>query len=296
MEISLALGGGGSRGYSHVGVLRRLCQEGFQIAALAGTSAGGIIAALFAAGFTPDEMEARFAKIDQTKLFGRSAHDGPALLGLAGAEKVLYDLLGDRTFSDLNLPCALVAVDINASQEVVLTKGRVVDAVLATIAVPGVFPPKVYSQHQLVDGGVLDPVPVSVARSLAPHLPVVAVVLTPMIDTSNRAINLPLPLPVPVPAPLFERLTKTRIAQAFNIFLSAVDAGGRMITELRLQVDQPEVIIQPEVNDIGLLDTVDIHKVIRLGEKATDAALSQLERALKWPNRLKRRVFPRQVK
>ena len=71
MEIALALGGGGSRGYSHIGVIRRLEQEGYQIKAVAGTSAGGIIGGLYAAGYTPDEMEARFNKLDQTKLFGR---------------------------------------------------------------------------------------------------------------------------------------------------------------------------------------------------------------------------------
>ena len=86
MDISLALGGGGSRGYAHVGVLRCLLAEGFRIRAIAGTSAGGIVAAAFAAGYSPDEMEAVFSKIDQSKLFARSPADGPGILGPSSSQ------------------------------------------------------------------------------------------------------------------------------------------------------------------------------------------------------------------
>ncbi len=185
MDISLALGGGGSRGYAHVGVIRRLEQAGFRIRAVAGSSAGGIIAAFFAAGYTPDEMEAQFSRLDQTKLFGRSPDDGPALLGVAGAGKWLHEHLGGRTFDDLKIPCALTSVDLKSAREIILDRGRLVDAVLATIALPGILPPQQIEDYQLVDGGVLDPVPVSVARSLAPNLPVVAVVLTPLLEQAG---------------------------------------------------------------------------------------------------------------
>jgi NTE family protein len=271
-------------------VLRRLEQEGYRVRAVAGTSAGGIVGALYAAGYTPDEMEAHLAKIDQSKLFGRSAKEGPGLLGLAGAAKVLEDLFGERTFADLRIPCALTAVDIKSASEVVLREGRVVDAVLATIALPGIFPPKEFKEHQLVDGAVLDPVPVSVARLLAPRMPVAAVILDSPSKTGGSFTQIQ--LPVPVPAPIVERLVRTRIAQAFSIFLQSVDIGSRKLAELRLREDNPEVILRPDVGDIGLLDTVDVHKVIRLGEQAVDAMLPELKRATAWPNRLRRKYFP----
>ena len=157
MNISVALGGGGARGYAHIGVLRRLETEGFHIRAVTGASAGGIVAVAYAAGFSPDEMETIFVKLDQTKLFARSSNEGPSLLGLSGAARFFEELFGDRTFSDLRIPCAVVAVDLKECQEVILNKGRVVDAILATIAVPGVFPPRQYGDSQLVDGAVLDP-------------------------------------------------------------------------------------------------------------------------------------------
>ena len=289
MDITLALGGGGSRGHAHVGVIRRLEQEGFCIRAVAGSSAGGIIAAFYAAGYTPDEMEAQFSKVDQTKLFGRSPGDGPALLGVAGASKWLHEQLGERTFADLKIPCALTAVDIKSAREIVLDQGRLLDAVLETIALPGILPPQPIQDYQLVDGGVLDPVPVSVARSLAPRLPVVAVILTPLVGQTGSLTRFSLPFPIL--KPIVQRITRFRVAQAFEVFLHSVDAAGRLLTELRLQVDDPEIAIRPAVGHIGLLDKVDVHDVIRLGEEAMDAALPEIKRSLAWPNRLRRRWF-----
>jgi NTE family protein len=289
MYISLALGGGGSRGYAHIGVLRCLENEGFRIRAVAGTSAGGIIAVAYAAGYSPDELEDMFSKVDQSKLFARSVADGPGILGLSGAARLFDEWFGGRTFADLRIPCAVAAVDLGKGQEVVLSQGRVVDAILATVAVPGVFPPKLFGDYQLVDGAVLNPVPVTVARSLAPTLPVVAVVLEIMTEATSGFNSIP--LPVQVPARIVERLTRTRVAQAFNIFLQSVDVGSRKMAELRLLTDNPDVIIRPDVSEIGLLDKVNVSKIVRKGEKATEAALQELKRVVAWPNRLRRRVF-----
>ncbi len=291
MDISLALGGGGSRGYAHIGVLRCLEREGFRIRAVAGTSAGGIVAVAYAAGYTPDKMEAVFSKLDQSRLFARSPNEGPGILGLSGAARLFDEFFGKRTFADLHFPCAVVAVDLQAGREIILSQGRVVDALLATIAVPGVFPPKQFGDSQLVDGAVLNPVPVSVARSLAPTLPVVAVVLEIMTEASSGFNSIP--LPVPVPSRLVERLTRTRVAQAFNIFLQSVDVGSRKLAELRLLTDNPEIIVRPDVSGIGMLDKVDVHEVIRMGENATNAVLPALQREGAWQNRLRRWVLHR---
>jgi NTE family protein len=289
MDIALALGGGGSRGYAHIGVLRRLEEEGYRVRAVAGTSAGGIVGTLYAAGYTPDELEARLAKLDQTKLFGRSSGEGPSILGLGGATRVLEEFFGDLTFEKLKLPCAVVAVDIKSAQEVVLSEGCVVDAILATSAIPAIFPPRLIGDHQLVDGATLDPVPVSVARSLAPMLPTVAVVLTPLLGRKRNLLSLR--FPSRIPTPIVERLYRLRLAQALNIYIQATDAGARMLTELRLKLDAPDVIVRPDVEGVGLLERVDVHKIIRLGEQAMDAALPDLKHATAWPNRLRRKYF-----
>jgi NTE family protein len=289
MDISLALGGGGSRGYAHIGVIHCLQKEGFQIRAVAGTSAGGIVAVAYAAGYTPEELETVFAAVDQSKLFAHSPEEGPGILGLSRAARLFEEYFGERTFADLHIPCAVVAVDLKAGREVVLNQGRLVDALLATIAVPGVFPPKQYGDSQLVDGAVLNPVPVTVARSMMPTLPVVAVILDALARSSSRINDLP--IPKTIPGPLVKQLTRTRVVQAFGIFLQSVDIGSRQMAELRLLTDKPEVVIRPDVSGVGLLDKVEVHKIVHMGEIAANAAIPELKRAVAWPDRLRRKMF-----
>ena len=290
MEITLALGGGGAKGNSHIGVLRRLEKEGFKISAIAGTSFGGIVAVMYAAGNTPDEIEDNFAQVDQAHLYGRSLLDeNPSLLGLAGVRKWLDQALQNRTFADLELPCAVTAVDLNCGCEVVLDHGPVKDALLATIAVPGIFPTYTWKDWELVDGGVLNPVPVSVARSFAPSLPVVAVsLLAPM---GEPARSMGMPVPSGIPRPILDRLAHIRFAQAFDVFMRSVDVGNRAVSEYRLAVDKPDVIIRPAVYDIGLLDQVDVREVARRGDQAVEEVLPELRKMVSWTSRLRRTVF-----
>lgn len=289
MNITLALGGGGAKGNSHIGVLRRLEGEGFQIRALAGTSFGGIVAVMYAAGYTPQEIEDIFAKVDQARLYGRSPEEKPALLGLVGVRKWLDEVLPGRTFADLKIPCAVTAVDLNCGCEVVLDEGPVKNALLATIAVPGIFPAYPWQEWELVDGGVLDPVPVSVARSLGPSLPVVAVTLHAPIGEPARSIGMP--VPSGVPKPILDRLAHIRYAQAFDVFLRSVDVGNRAVAAYRLAVDKPDIIIRPEVSDIELLQQVNVREVAQRGDRAVKAVLPELRQMASWTSRLRRSLF-----
>ncbi len=286
MNISVALGGGGSKGNSHIGVLRVLEQEGFRIRAIAGTSFGGLVACFYAAGFSPDQIEETFASADQSRLYDRVGDESPSFLGLGGVYKWLDHHLGDRTFEGLKIPCALTAVDLRTSSEIILRTGRLRDAILATIALPGIFPAYHLDEYELVDGGVLDPVPVALARSMAPSLPVVAVTLTTPLGQPARSPSMP--FASTLPSPLLSRLSSLRITRAFDIFMRGIDIGNRQITELRFQLEKPDVVIRPRVDDIGLLDRVDVHQVAKSGEEAARAMLPELKRAVSWPNRLRR--------
>jgi NTE family protein len=277
MDITLALGGGGIRGLTHIGVLRSLEQYDFTIKAIAGTSAGGLIGALYAAGKTPGELQEVVTKLDQRKLFTRDKEDGPALLGITGLVALLTDLLGEISFDELKIPFACTAVDILTGREVILNHGSVLQAVTATVAVPGVFPPVKVNGATLVDGGVLDPVPVQLARSLAPNLPVMAVVLNPPAPrvTARAAQKLPLP----GPKPLVDTIAKMRLSQALNIYMRSMEINGQATTELRLRTDRPDVIIRPELTGIGLIDRVDPSKLIAAGERAVVSALPALRQS-----------------
>jgi len=288
MNISLALGGGGAKGNSHIGVIRRLEEESFRIHAVAGTSFGGLVAVFYALGYSPDEIEEMFAAVNQTQLYGHAPNDGPSLIGLAGATKWLEDKIGDRKFSDLKLPCILTAADLTSGREVLLSEGSLVDALLATIAIPGIFPARRIGDLELIDGGSLNPVPVAPARSLAPKLPVVAVVLNIPMGVPAQTWNIP--LPEYLPRPLVERISKMRYAQALDVFLRSLDIISRAVAQYRLEVDKPEVIIRPQVDDIDILDRVDVHAVARRGEIAADQALPELKELFSWHSRLRRAV------
>ncbi len=274
MDISLALGGGGARGLAHIGVLQALEEAGFRIRAVAGTSMGGIIAAGYAAGHSPRELATWMEKIQHNDMLrGRPGMGG--LLSLERIEAFLREYLGERTFDDVRLPLAVTAVNLDTGQEIVLREGPLVEAVMATIALPGIFPPKVLTGHRLVDGGALDPVPVLPARSLFPA-PVVAVALTPPPEEwgKSSATN-----PLISAFPVLERFTRLRPGQALQVFLRSLEISGRMFTELRLRVDRPEVVVRPKVWHIGLFDQPSVAEMAQIGAQAMREAMPQLQRA-----------------
>ena len=279
-EIAVALGGGGARGSAHIGVLRTLEKEGYRISAIAGTSIGGLVGALYAAGYSPDELEESFSKVDQNRLYELGLYNKPALLGLGKVANWLDEMLGEKTFAETRIPCVLTASDLNCNCEVTLRTGALKNAILATIAIPGVFPPHKMDERSLVDGGVLNPVPVSLARELAPKLPVVAVALTaPLSSTSSY--YLPASLSSMIPDSIARRITRLYVSQAMDVFLHSVDISNRAITELRLEKEPPDLLIRPAVDRIGLLDRIVVADVARLGEEATEAALPELARAMR---------------
>ncbi len=288
MEITLALGGGGVRGIAHVGVLRVLDLEGFKIKAIAGTSAGGLAGALYAAGFTPDEMVKILKTIDQTKMFSRLSTKSPSLMGFGGMTKLLKELLDGKNFEDLKIPFAVTATDADTGQETIFRKGSVLQAVLATSAVPGIFPPGQVGTSLMFDGAVLDPVPVAVARWLAPNLPVVAVV----VSSINEPFDYPssLPIQLPGPAPLIETFSRLRIAQAFNLFVRSVEISQQALTEMRLEIDCPDVIIRPKLAGFPMLKPVNVDTVVALGERAARQHLPELHKAVSWRARLERQL------
>jgi NTE family protein len=291
LDISVALGGGGAKGNAHIGVLRFLERQGFRIRAIAGTSFGGLVACFYAAGFTPDEIEEIFAQVDQSTLYARVKDETSSLLGITRVDAWLHESLGEYTFEDLMIPCAVTAVDLRTVNEVIIKKGPLRDGILSTIALPGIFPSFMREELELIDGGLLNPVPVAVARALGPSLPVVAVPLNAPLGEPPRARSLP--LLDSLPEPLAERLGNLRVAKALDVFLRSMEIGGRQVCELRLQLERPEVVIRPLISDIGVLQRVNVHDVVKRGEEAARAQLPELLRATSWGAGLSRRVFQR---
>lgn len=285
MDITLALGGGGAKGVAHIGVLRVLEREGFNIRAIAGTSMGGIMGAFYAAGNSASDIQALVEDARELDLF-RARPMGAGLLGIQAIEDWLRSNLGPITFEGLAIPFAVTAANLETGEEMVLQEGGVVDALLATVALPGIFPPRSRDDHRLVDGGVVDPVPVAPARALA-DLPSVAVVLSPRREDWAAQPTTSLLEQVPI----LGMVSRLRPAQALRIFVRSLEITARYFTELRLEIDKPDVIIRPKVSHVGMLDDgPSVSAIVALGERAAEEALPQCRAQFSIARRLGRRI------
>lgn len=192
MKIGYALGGGAARGLSHIGVLKVLHQRGISPDMIAGTSIGAIIGALYAGGYDPEDIEKIVLGLDWKKLANLVDVTLP-FSGLLQGKRVvvlLRSILGDMTFSQLRFPFACVATDILSGEQVVIRDGDLVEAVRASISIPGIFTPVELSGRFLVDGGLTNSVPVSICREMGADF-VIGVNVIPdpvkVICNSNRS-------------------------------------------------------------------------------------------------------------
>jgi NTE family protein len=164
LKVGLALGGGAARGYAHCGVLRVLEDAGVPIDYLAGTSIGGAVAALRGLGLDTEEQATALTRVGSRAF--RIRWPRSALLSSAGIRALIRDIFGEKRLEELELPVAVTAVDLGTRQEIVFGRGLIWSALMASMAIPGIFPPQRIGPYMLVDGGILNPVPSSVAANM----------------------------------------------------------------------------------------------------------------------------------
>lgn len=269
-KIGLALSGGGARGLAHIGVLKVLESAGVPISALSGTSMGGLVAAAYAAGFSPAEMEERALRFSHLRELMKLIDLTPQRRGLLEGQKVrnfIRDWLGDHlTFADLRIPTTLTAVDLLSGREILLASGPLLPAVFATIAMPGIFKPVVENGRVLVDGGVLDNLPVLPVQAMNVDCVIaVDVHLSPRDETQwdepTHHVHWPIPLP-----------------EFFNDFYMSELIMIAELTNRHIELARPDVILRPRISsDISLL--VGFHRakeIIRAGELATQEKLDAI--------------------
>ena len=239
-KVGLALSGGGARGLAHIGVLKVLEQEGISVDLLAGTSMGGVIAAGYAAGLTPDFLEQEALRMASLRRLLALADPTLPRSGLFEGQKVrqyLLGHLGNRTFDDLRLPLALVAVDLNSGREVILREGRVVDAVRATIALPGVFTPVERDGQLLVDGGLLNNLPADVVRQMGAD---VVIAVNTATEDKGAVFSL-------VEASHRRRYVSNGLVDTLEVPWRSVSVMMAEINRRRLAEARPEVIVRPAI-------------------------------------------------
>ena len=191
-KVAIALGGGGARGYAHIGVLEELAARDYQVVRVAGTSMGAVVGALFASSHLPEftewVLELR-RRSDVLRLLGPNV-SGPSPIKIERVLSRVNEIIGVQRIEDLPIPFTAVATDLWARREVWFNSGPIDPALRASIAIPGVFPPIALNGRLLVDGGVSNQVPVSVLASSVADL-TVAVTLDGHAAVAQRGEGLP---------------------------------------------------------------------------------------------------------
>ena len=278
-RVGLALSGGGARGLAHIGVLKVLERENIPIHCLAGTSAGGLVGAAYAAGMSVPELEAEALEMSKLRNLVKLMDRSLPHMGLLAGQKVLDYLaehIGYKDFAELRMPLALVAVDLESGNEVILDSGSVIEAVRATISFPGVFAPCEMAERLLVDGGLLDNLPTDVANKMGAEV-VIAV------DVSGGQEDI---------EGLFEVARRWRLGWPMRSTTGVLTRClGIMVSQIRANkfaAAPPDLLIQPEIGrEIGVFSGfAHAAEAIAAGEQAAAAALPQFKALMKKRARL----------
>ncbi|PKP59418.1 hypothetical protein CVT91_06735 [Candidatus Atribacteria bacterium HGW-Atribacteria-1] len=180
LKFGLALGSGSARGMAHIGVIQVLEAYHIPIDMIAGTSIGSVVGSVYATGASVKQMKEAALAMKRSKTISLMVPTLPysGLISGNRAEEILNKIaLKDKTFDDLEIPFAAVATDIKTGAKVILNQGSVIKAVRASISIPGIFTPVKYQDYYLVDGGLVDPVPVDVVEKMGADI-IIAVSLT----------------------------------------------------------------------------------------------------------------------
>jgi NTE family protein len=270
-KLGLVLGGGGAKGSAHLGVLQELERLGMEFDLVCGTSIGALVGAVMAAGLRASAIEHAFRETTLRRILALD----PARWGLIGSDRlaaVLYELLGERTIEDLPLPYGAVAVDLVTGHEVVLERGSLVEAALASAAVPGVFPPRRNGDYILADGGIRNNLPVDVARRMGADR-VVAVNLIG--EFAQFSID----------DPRHARLFSLRRWIPITQLVLAERAIALMVEQLtihRLRETPPDLLITPNVNTISMANLNLLDDGIAAGVAAVQPYRDELDALRRW--------------
>jgi NTE family protein len=252
-RLGLALGGGAARGFAHVGVIQVLEENGIRPDLLTGTSAGSLVAALYASGKTPTELERVAMSMDEVTLtdwalpiLGRGLLRGDALA------RYVSQAVDGRTIENMALPLGVLATDLATGQGVLFRRGDVAQAVRASSAVPGLFAPVGIAGREYVDGGLVAPVPVQQARDMGAEV-VLAVDISSAPEGSLAVGNI-------------------------RVLLQTFAIMGQSIN--RHELAAADVVVRPALAGVGSADFASRKRSIEAGRAAMLAALPQLKTQL----------------
>ena len=265
-KVGLALGSGAARGLAHIGVLEVLEKEGIPIDMIAGTSAGALIGALYAQGKNVDQIKDLAIEQGSKRfsLLGDLTLPKTGLIRGRRIEGMLRSIMGDLKLEDLRMPFTCVATDIVTGEEVVIRKGLVWKGVRASVSVPVILTVARWEGRYLVDGALVNPVPVSVLKEMGANY-VIAVNVTPDVRERIHRVS--------------EERLETKEPNIFNVLMQTVYIAG--CQAVRSSLVGADVIIEPLVTHIGWGDFHRVQECILQGELATQSSIPEIKRQLK---------------
>ncbi len=264
LRVGLALGAGSSKGFAHIGVLRVLEEAGVPCDQIAGSSIGAAVAGLHAAGFSPAATEEALSRVGSATF--RPVVPRASLMSHEGVARMMRVTWGANTrIEDLAIPLGVVAADMLTGDEVVFRRGLLWAAALASITIPGVYPPQRMGTRLLVDGGVVDPVPAEVVRDMGADV-VVAVRLAQRARPGR--VDAEATHPRGRAPSVVQTILRCREIQA----VTPLDPARVVAIEPRFPLD----------TGMGLRDFTRGHRFVEVGEQTARAALPALKAALPW--------------
>ncbi|OYD13863.1 hypothetical protein CH333_09630 [candidate division WOR-3 bacterium JGI_Cruoil_03_44_89] len=305
-KIGLALGAGAARGYAHIGVLKVLDEEKIPIDFIAGTSIGALMGAIYASGISAKEMEELVLNLDRRKT---TSFFTPTLpySGLVEGKRItefMKSIIGNPNIEDLKIPFAAVATDVMSGREVIFTKGSTIEAVRASISIPGIFTPCKYNENFLVDGGLVNPVPVNCVREMGADF-IIAVNVLPSPERGTHKLRMKGEEKQFPTSPITSEIVNTRLSQflrpvknvienpfitltgklktiretpsIFTVILQTIAITEHQILNLQLKSSKPDILIEPEVGFIKPLEFYRGKEGIVEGERATRLVLSKYD-------------------
>jgi len=297
--IGLALGGGAARGFAHIGIVRTLVAHGIIPNVVVGTSIGAVVGGAYASGHL-DTLEGWARSLQPRNILSYLdiRLNGSGLIGGAKLTAELEAAMGQSLIEDLPVKFATVATEVRTGHEIWLTHGRMVDAMRASYALPGIFSPMLVGDRWLVDGALVNPVPVSAARALGAEI-VIAANLSSDVFTHSTTIYshgqsadvVVMPEPEPPKRGLGKFFSAERtVKREFfgsggrpgisSVMVDAFNIMQDRITRARLAGDPPDLLISPRVGQIGWFDFHRADDLIAHGTRAAERAIDSIQEAI----------------
>jgi NTE family protein len=295
-HIGIALGSGAARGFSHIGILKRLAELDVHPDVICGTSAGSLMGAVYCLG-KMDEFVSWVTSLSSSDVLRYMDVSLMASGGLADAENLmtyLADNFGDPDIEDLDIPFAAIATDLQTGREIWLREGNLWDAVRASIAIPGLLTPKYIGERWLVDGGLVNPVPVSVCRAMGAERIIAVDLNSDLMRTNARPIEKVAEEPKSDQEPSGFEVFTNKIKSAtssfwsegeespakppsmVNAIMNSIDIMQDRITRSRMAGEPADVTLMPRLGSLGLLEFSQAMSAVQEGRDCVDRSLSAI--------------------